>query len=161
MKKAVLPLAVLAMLGLIGAAVAWDCVRLAADARHRVELADEELQKHEQRLVTLLTGSPRLSREVHDAVNAHQETSGPQARHAAYDKLVASFRQTMSESIDPTNPLDRRFMDDIAGAINRREVAQKPYDNEVAEYHQFLQGHRGNVARWFSSQTRADWKTGD
>jgi len=159
MKKAILPLAVLAMLGLICGAFALDCVRLAADARHRVEMADEEQKKHEQRLVSLLTGSTHLSPEVQAAIKAYQEAAGPQARHAAYETLVASFRQTMSEHVDPTNPLDRKFMDDIAGAINRQEIARKTYDVESAAYHQYLLGRRGEVARRFSSQTQADWAT--
>ena len=48
----------------------------------------------------------------------------------------------MSGGVDPTNPLDRKFMDDMAGAINRREIAEKPYDDELAAYQQFLNGWR-------------------
>ena len=72
MKKLVLPLAILAMVLLLGAAVAWDCVRFAADARHRVELADEEMQKQETRLVKLLAGFAKTPPEVQSAVAAYQ-----------------------------------------------------------------------------------------
>lgn len=156
MKKLVLPVAVLAMLALIGAAVALDCVLLAIAAREPAASADEQLQKQEQRLIELLEGSPRLSPETKAAIAAYRDATGWQARHAAYDKVVASFRQTMTEQVDPTNPLDRRFMDDTAGAINRREVAQKPFDDEVVAYREFLRSRRGGIARWFSPQARAD-----
>lgn len=161
MKKIVLPLAVLGMLGLIAAAVALDCVRLAADARRRVELADEEVHKHEQRLVTLLEGFPQRSPEIQAAVAAHHAAENVEARRAAYAQLVTGFRQTMSGTVDPTNPLDRKFMDDVAGAINRREIAQKSYDDETAAYREFLRGPRGGVARWCSPRARVDWKAGD
>ena len=161
MKRLVLPLAVLVMIGAIGAAFALDCVRLASDARGRVQLADEEMHKHELRLVALLRGSARLSPEVQTVVTAYQAAHNPRARREAYEQLVAQFRQTMSDKVDPTNPLDRKFMDDIAGAINRREVAQKQYDDEFAAYKSFDDGLRGGVARRFYSEPGPDWQPGD
>lgn len=156
MKKLVVPIAILLMAGLIAGAVALDCVRIAADARRRVELADDEVAKHEQHLVQLLKGSNKRSPEVEAAIKAYQRAAEPHARHAAYEQLVAGFRQTMSTSVDPTNPLDRRFMDDIAGAINRREIAEQPYDEESAAYQAFWQSRRGSIARWFSPQAQSD-----
>jgi hypothetical protein len=158
MKKLVLPLAILVMLLLLGAAMAWDCVRYAADARHRVELADQEMQKQEARLVKLLTGFAKTPPEVQSAVAAYRGAESPHARHGAYEQLVVSFRKTMVSEIDPTNPLDRKFMDDIAGAINRREVSEKAYDDESAAYQHFLAGFRGSVAKLFSSRAQADGK---
>ncbi len=156
MKRNLLPLMFLAAFGLLAVAIAVDCVRLAADARDRVRLADDELKKHEDRLATLLAGSPQASAEVKTAITAYRTAADPSARHAAYQELVASFRQTMSTAIDATNPLDRKFMDDTAGAINRREIAEKPYDEESAAYQAYLTNWRGQIARWFSSAARAD-----
>jgi hypothetical protein len=158
MKKIVLPLAVLAMIALLAAAFAWDCVSLAANGRRRVASADEEMHKHERRLVQLVKGSPRLSPDVQAAIAAHETADTSAARHDAYERLVASFRLSMSGGVDPTNPLDRKFADDVAGAINRREIAQKPYDEELDAYRAFLAGFRGRVARWFSAAARADWQ---
>jgi hypothetical protein len=144
--------AVAAMVALIAAAFAVDCVRLAAQARGRVDLADQELAKHEQRLVKLLTGAASISPEVERAIAAYQAATDLPARHAAYDALVAAFRQTMETKIDPTNALDRKFMDDVAGAINRREIAETPYDDEISAYQEYLRGPRGAVALWFAPQ---------
>jgi hypothetical protein len=148
--------AVAALVALIAAAFAVDCVRLASQARGRVDLADQELAKHEQRLVKLLTGAASVSPEVQTAITAYQEAASPPARHAAYEALVASFRQTMQAEIDPTNALDRKFMDDVAGAINRREVAEPPYDDEMTAYREYLDGLRGAVALWFAPQDDGD-----
>lgn len=153
-KRYLIAAAAVAMLAVIAGAFALDCVRLAAQARSRVELADQELVKHELRLVKLLTGSAAISPEVQSAVTAYEATASPTARHAAFDQLLAAFRQSTEQAVDPTNALDRKFMDDIAGAINRREIAEAPYDAEMAEYQRYLSGPRGTVARWLSPQDR-------
>jgi hypothetical protein len=161
MKKGILLIAVLAMVAFLFAAVAWDCVRLADDARHRVAMADEEMQKHEQRFVKLLTESARQSPEVQADLAAYKAATTPQTRQAAYEKLATSFRQTMADGVDPTNPLDRKFMDDIAGAINRREIAQEQYNTELAAYQSYLNSKRGAIAQWFSSSARTATISGD
>ena len=158
MKKIVLPIAVLAMLALIAAAIALDCVRFASAACQRVALADGEMQKHEARLLKLLTGNPQLTPEVQSALTALQGPEVPENRHSLYDGLVRSFRETMASKIDPNSTLDRKFMDDIFGAVNRREVAQKQYDDELAAYRRFLLSTRGKIAQTFSSTARADAK---
>jgi hypothetical protein len=158
MKRYILPLIILATFVLLGIAVAWDCVRLAGAARERVQMADGELQKHEQRLAKLLADSPQPSPEVAAAVAAYQKASDPAARRTAYDGLVTSFRQTMAGKVDSTNPLDRKFMDNTAGAINRREIAEPPYDAELAAYRAYLDSWRGRVARWFSWSAKSDWQ---
>jgi hypothetical protein len=147
------------MLALLGAAVAWDCVRLATDSRSRVALANAELHKHEERLVKLLAASPKSTPEMQSAITAYKDATSPYERHEAYDRVVAVFRAAPN-AVDPTNPIDRKFMDDVAGAINRHEVAQKPYDAEVAAYHEFLNSFRGRIARFFSVEARTDWSEG-
>ena len=159
MKRNLLPLLFLAAFSLLAVAVAVDCVRLAADARDRVRMADDELKKHEDRLATLVAGSPQLSPEAKIALATYRTADDPTARHAAYEQLVTNFRQTMSQTIDATNPLDRKFMDDTAGAINRREIAEKPYEEESAAYQAYLRSSRGRIARMFSSAARADFTT--
>lgn len=140
------------MIALLGGAVVWDCVRLAQDARHRVSLAEEEIAKHEGRLIRLLESSPQVSPEVETAIAAYQSANELSAKRAAYEEVVAAFRKTMSGSVDATNPLDRKFMDDVAGAINRRDVAEKPYEEELAAYQSFMDSGRGAVAGWFVSE---------
>ncbi len=62
----------------------------------------------------------------------------------------------METDVDPTYALDRKFMDDVAGAINRREMAEPPYDVEMSAYRQYLSGPRGAVAIWFVPQDEAN-----
>ena len=149
MKKLIIPAALLAMAVFIGAAFVFDCVRLASAAHDRVELADHEMAKHEARLVKTLEGFNKRTPEVDEALQEYAETWEIEPRHAAYDKLVASFQKTMAGKVDPTNPLERKFMDDVAGAINRRQIAEKQFDVEWAAYEEFLKSRRGKVASEF------------
>jgi hypothetical protein len=152
MKKLIIPIALLAMAALIGVAIVIDCVRLASDAHGRVELADQDLEKNEQRLVKSLNGFNERSPEVDAAIKNYESATGLTTRHEAYENLVASFQRTMTSEIDPTNPTDRKFMDDIAGAINRRQIAEKAFDTEWQAYQEFLKTRRGKVASAFSNQ---------
>lgn len=148
-KNLIIPVALLAMACLVGVAIAIDCVRLASDARQRVELADQELAKHESRLVKVLEGSADKSPEVTEAIDDYVAAWDLQTRHAAYDKLVAAYRNSMSDNFDPTNPGTRKFMDDANGAINRREVAEKQFNEEWRAYQEFMNSRRGRVASRF------------
>jgi hypothetical protein len=158
MKKSVIFVALGVMAILLAAAVIWDSLRYANNAHERVMVADGEMRKQERRLIDLVAGSAGVTPEVKAAIAAYQEGESPSLRREAYDKLVTSFRQTMSATVDPTDPLGRKFADEIAGAINRREVAQKQYDAEWAAYHDALSSFRGRVARLFFGQARADWE---
>jgi hypothetical protein len=162
MKKLVLPIAIVLMMVLIAAAYVWDSVRAAASARHRVDLADQEMQRHEQRLLKLLTEHPEATAEVKAAVASFQnDADTPQKRRDAYAQVVASFNSTMAVEIDATNPLKRKFIDDVTGAMNRREIAQKQYDEESTAYQRFLGGFRGRLARLLSPSARADVSSAD
>ncbi len=154
MKMRTLVIAVaLGLVGLIAAAFVFDCHRLALQARSRVDVADQELAKHEQRLVKALAGAGQLSPDVQAALSAYEAAAEQPARHDAYDALVAAVRKSANDpsvAVDPTDPLARKFQDDVAGAINRRERALPPYEAELAAYHDFMRGSRGAVVSWFS-----------
>ncbi len=159
MKRYLLLLILFSAFALLAVAIVVDCVRLAGDARGRVQMADGELWKHEERLVTLLAASPQVTPQVKDAIAAYRAANDLTPRHAAYQQVVASFRQTMNAAADATNPLDRKFMDDTAGAINRREIAEQPFEDESAAYRAYLGSWRGAVGRFFSSTAQTDWMT--
>lgn len=152
MKKLVIPLAILAMMLLLAAAFAWDSVRYANSVRARVALADSEVKKHEARLVKLLSDSGKSTDDVKADLATYRSAGNVLARQDAYERLVGDFQKTMASELDPTNPLDRKFSDEVVGTQNRRKVAMKAYDDESAAYQEFLNGFRGRVAKMFSSQ---------
>jgi hypothetical protein len=156
MRKLIVPFAILAMAALLVGAVAVDSVRLALAAHYRAEMADWEMAKNEMRLVTLLESSAKATPEVQSAIANLKSIHGRAARMDRYDALVAAFRKTMAGAVDPTNPLDRKFMDDAAGTMNRREVAQKEFDVERAAYNAYVNSWRGRLAQKLSTPIRRD-----
>jgi hypothetical protein len=161
MKKGVLLVGLLVMFMIVGGAIVWDCVRLAQDAQHRVSLADDEVTKHELRLMKLLEASPALTPELEAAIAQYGAANSLVAKRAAYETVVAGFRKSMQSRVDATNPLDRKFMDDVAGAINRRELALKPYEQELAAYNAFMVSVRGSIAGWFVTDDVASARASD
>lgn len=137
---------------LVAAAFVWDSVRFLSAARHRLNSAESELQQQEDRLVALLSGTPEAPTELVAALAAYRGSETPGARRAAYDELVNVYRKTGPSEIDPAHPLDRKFMDDIAGAINRRDVAKKQLDSECSRFDSAISSFRGRIGRSFSSQ---------
>jgi hypothetical protein len=156
MRKLIVPLALLAMGALLSAAVVIDCVRLAADRHGRVLYFDGQMATQEIRLVNVLANSSKLTPEVQSAISVLKSIHGRQARMQAYDALVASFQKTMSGTVGDANPIDRKFGDEAAGAINRREVAKKDFDEESSIYQDFLNSWRGSIAKRFYLEARRD-----
>jgi hypothetical protein len=145
---------------------------MAGDYLRRVNLANEEMKKQEERLMSLLRAEPMVSPEVRAAMERYASVAnspidmpssglqapfhGPKtfkARSDAYDGVLEAYRKTMSAKVDPTDPLERKFMDNVAGAINRREVAEKQCDAEVTAYEQFANTWQGKIANVFSLQS--------
>ena len=108
------------------------------------------LEDRKQEVLRLIDKQDKLTPELAVAIEEHAAAWDRKARHAAYDKLVAAYRSSVSEDFDPTNPANRKFMDDANGAINRREVAEKEFDQEWRAFQQFMNSRRGRVARRFA-----------
>ena len=156
MRKLIIPIALLMMAAMLASAVAVDCVRLAADGHERTEMATDQMAKQEQRLVGVLENSPKKTPEVEAAIATWKSVKGRLSREHAYESLVAAFQRTMSPQLVATDPIDRKFMDEAAGAINRREVAHKTYAEESGWYDAYLKSWRGRVAQKLSEQARVD-----
>ena len=156
MRKLIIPIALLMMAAMLASAVAVDCVRLAKDGHERAEMATEEMAKQEQRFVGVLENSPKKTPEVEAAISTWKSVKGRLSREHAYESLVAAFQRTMSPQLAATDPIDRKFMDEAAGAINRRDVAHKTYAEESGWYDAYLKSWRGRVAQKLSEQARVD-----
>lgn len=156
MRRLIVPLALLAMGLLLGVAVVIDCVRLARDAQNRVLVTDGAMVTQEIRFAKQLEGNAKTGAAVRAAIEKFKAIHTRQERMAAYDELVVAFRNSASEKIDPNNQLDRKFLDEATGAINRRDVAQKQNTEEQAVYEAFMNSWRGKLAAFVSTGVRRD-----
>jgi hypothetical protein len=64
-------------------------------------------------------------------------------RRRTYD----AARALVLHEVEPTNPLARRFADDVAGAFNRREVAERHYRDVLAACDELSESIRGRIGR--------------
>jgi hypothetical protein len=154
MKKKVVVIGAISLLGLLAIAFTWDCIRYVHRARLRVDLADAEMRKQEQRLLALIEGLPGAEPELASAIATYQAAAESADRQKAFDALLSTFRRVGPAEVDPEHPLNRQYMDDVAGAINRRDVARRQYDAEVEAFDNTLAGFRGRIGSLFSSPSR-------
>lgn len=147
MRRLAIPLALLAMAALVASAFVWDCARLDGNHRQRVALADDALRTNEERLVQALRGLGAPAPELQAALDAHAEAADRDARHAAYAQLRAAAERALAQAPNPDQPATRKVLDEAAGAINRRRVAEPEYQAGVAALAEWRQGFRGAIAR--------------
>jgi hypothetical protein len=132
----------------IALAFAWDSVRALRAAREDVAEVDRELRLQEERLVSLVGGVPGLSERVRAEARAWSEADGRSARHAAYDTFVDDVRSDVLANLDAEDPNARRLADGVAGALNRRDIAFRSYDDGMTACRMVAATRRGRVAAW-------------
>jgi hypothetical protein len=77
---------------------------------------------------------------VKSAIQAYNAATTPEERRGAYDELVAATQQAIT-----SQPPITTTKDDIAGAINRRVVAERPFNEVKEEYDRWLKTPRGRL----------------
>jgi len=141
--------------GAMTGAWAWDCARLVRVADDAVAEADREVRRHEERLLSALAGFDDDAPELRHAAAAYRDAHGGVARRRAYGDVVAAARRVLLARNDPTDPLARRFADDVAGALNRRDVADRHFDEVVAACRALSGSFRGRLGRRVSGRPTA------
>ncbi len=68
------------------------------------------------------------------------------ARHDAYRVLVDAVRKDVLPHLDVQDPSSRRLADGIAGALNRRDVAFRSYDERATTCRAIAATRRGRLA---------------
>lgn len=122
----------------LAVALALDSVRALRRARVDLAAADRELRLHEERLVSILNGSPDVGERVHAATAAWTQAQARTARHATYRALATTARDIAT--------IEGRLGDQIAGALNRHDIAQRRYDDAEALCQSLASTSRGHLA---------------
>ncbi len=144
MRRLVIPLAILLMAGMLTVSFAIDCANLTLQSGKVVEQVDEELRKHEERLIHALEGWANPPADMRPAIDAYRQTTDWRERHSAYLDLVAAVTRGLA-----THPPLPAVADTAQGAINRREVAQKSLQGIFDEHRRWLLTTRGKVGERF------------
>lgn len=149
MRKLILVIAVLVMGAIMAGAFAMDSVRLTLAAREQVANADDALKTAEIRLVRTLSAWGDAPESVKSAIQAYNAATTPEERRGAYDELVAATQQAIT-----SQPPITTTKDDIAGAINRRVVAERPFNEVKEEYDRWLKTPRGRLGEQILDKSR-------
>ena len=144
MRKLLLVLGVLVLAAIMAGAFVMDSVGLTMNIHDEVNAADEAMKVAETRLVRTLSGWPEAPASIKSALQMYAEKSSREDRREAYDSLVAVTQQALQSS-DPAQHPPQALKDDIAGAINRRAVAERPYREVESEYQAWGKTLRGRI----------------
>jgi len=134
--------------------ILWLVAAFSADScwlNHRLHSAaleiDRELMRHEDKLITLIQSTNRGSPQFIAAYEACKRTDDISGRHLGFTNIIIDIGQ---QAFDVDHPIERRYADEYAGALNRRQVAMRHYTEAAIEYNQVTAGLRGSIARFFT-----------
>lgn len=133
------------MAALVAGAFALDSVRAERARQAEVDQLDTDLAAQEKRLLAALDRLAELPRPVTQARVAYQAATNRDDRQARYTELATMVQREVMPSLDVNQPADRLALDELAGAINRREVVSRRWDELAAEYRAWQATLRG---RW-------------
>lgn len=136
-----------AFITMISGAIFVDCRRLVAAAEADAERVDAELRTYEEKYVSSvrsITGEDSALVSAMEAYN--QSTSDPlEKRRGAFEDLIAASSSALSRKGVPAAPLERRLADELAGALNRRAIAEKRYDEARGALRDMCASWRGTI----------------
>ncbi|MBX7166158.1 MAG: hypothetical protein K1X74_07395 [Pirellulales bacterium] len=149
MSRLIVLAGIVGMIALVAAAFCWDCVRLESGYRRFAARADEQVAKHEQRLIAAVEGWPNLPADVVAALAAYRAAADSAERREAFAALAIATDKSLLATLDATNPAARRVIDEVHGAINRRNVVLKEIGGSLEEHARWSESFRSSVARMF------------
>jgi hypothetical protein len=135
----------LAFLTLLAGAIAWDVQRELRNVYRLVLESDREVRDQEVRFISNLPPIGIRPQDFQAEIARFQQASGTSEREAAFQELILAIGQ-----LKPTasgDPIARRAADEFAGALNRRQIARRCYQEAANRYNETSKGLKGNLAR--------------
>jgi hypothetical protein len=139
----------LAFVALLAGAIGWDAVRELRSAHTLVLDNDREVRLQEERFLNNLTPVGINTEDVQAEKIRFQQAQTTVVREAAFQDLLVRIGRLNPTA--PGDPVARRAADEYAGALNRRQIAVRRYQEAAAEYNAASQTWTGKLARRFSA----------
>ena len=124
----------------------WDASHALSAAAEAVEQADAEVKVQEERLLYLSSSIPEAGSQLEVLLKEYRDARSRPIRREAYQKIVSLLQKVFLSAADPSNPLRRRMLDELMGAVNRREISERRYSEAIADYQRFVGSFRGKLA---------------
>lgn len=154
MKKfLVLGTGILMMLALLAGAFCLDAVRLTREAEAPVAVVDDELQSQENRFLQALSSWSAAPQTLKPLVESLAKASSRDVRHKEFNVLVAATNRALQDAARAGQTPPATINDNLAGAVNRRTVIDRQYQEKVAALRQFQQSFIGQVGTRLLGQT--------
>lgn len=133
---------------LLTAAVAWDAVRGLRVTHRLVVDNDREIRLQEERFLSNLAPVGVTPEDVRDETARFRQAQSRTERESVFQELIVRIGSL--KPIMPGDPVARRAADEYAGALNRRQVALRRYQEAATEYNAASQTWTGRLARCLS-----------
>ena len=93
-----------------------------------------------------------LSRDVDRAVGRYPAETTHAARRLAFEGVLGVASQSPTPVIDPNDLVGRRAADEYTGALNRRQIALRAYEDAVAARESLARSTRGKIGLEFAAE---------
>jgi hypothetical protein len=147
--------AVLLFALLIAGAFIWDCSRAVEAARELVRETDRELSSQEERIIRSLPAAGILGPEIDRAVGRYHSAKAPAEKRLCFEGVLTLASKSTPGStpgaLDPNDLVGRRAADEYTGALNRRQIALRGYEDAVAALDELMLGTRGAIGARFAA----------
>ena len=130
---------------LVVGAMAWDATRTTSDALARVRNVDSELKKQETRFIVTLDRAPSKDSELVAALKAYERAADIGSRHKVFQDVVSAAHRKLIPALSSVDTAQRKVLDDLLGAVNRRDIAYKMYSDELNECEKTIQSAKGGI----------------
>lgn len=145
----VLTPAVMLLVALVAAAFVLDAVRAGRRRTAELNQVDADLAKQEARLLTTLENFAELPAVVAQARDQYRAASDRDTRQTRYAELAREVEVWVLPNLSSDRPGERRSLDDLAGALNRRRTVARRWGELVDEYDAWRETLPGRLAaRW-------------
>ncbi len=137
---------------LLGGAFSWDASRSLNQAYEAVLAAEREVQSQEERFLSSTRSFSFASAELNALAEKYRGARTSEDKRRIFAELSAASQRLLLGGEDPSNPLKRRLYDEISGALNRRQFAERHLGEVIAKYNGQATSFGGQIARTLNNE---------
>lgn len=130
-------------------AFCFDSANAVQSARTQLETVDSELKLQEARYIREISSFPDLPGKVTENIRRYQEAQAISIRHQLFGDLTTEAQKFLLGRDASSNQLQRKILDELSGALNRRQIAERHFQEALRECKQTMSSFRGTIGGVF------------
>lgn len=132
--KKVIAISIATFIVLLLVAIAFDARTSALKEFNEIANLDQEIKRHEGKVIDQLAVLDISDSATVALLNSYRSAESSQERQRQFSALIAHTQAELVKRSDASDPLKRRVVDEFLGALNRRQVVERRYSDQVAQY---------------------------